>query len=229
MKPLKSTPIPDEVPARRYWPARRAILRILMPVLRLLYGFRVVGDQTMCSAPGPFVVVCNHVHTLDCVMVSKAFEQKRQWVLSLPSNLELPVAGAIVRVMGGIPVPDRPAGYRVLYRMLEEVFARGEFFQVYPEGELLPGCRTLRSFHPGAFLFAVRSGCLLYTSAGVHGIGRVGHDGAEGVFLQIGHAGGHVGLVHRFGRAAAGVAGEEGKGVGPQFGGLAAHGEIAFG
>ena len=65
--------------------------------------------------------------------------------------------------------------------------------------------------------------------AGVHGIGRVGHDGAEGVFLQIGHAGGHVGLVHRFGRAAAGVAGEEGKGVGPQFDGLAAHGEIAFG
>ena len=158
MKPLKSTPIPDEVPARRYWPARRAILRILMPVLRLLYGFRVVGDPTMCSAPGPFVVVCNHVHTLDCVMVSKAFEQKRQWVLSLPSNLELPVAGAIVRVMGGIPVPDRPAGYRVLYRRLEEVFARGEFFQVYPEGELLPGCRTLRPFHPGAFLFAVRSG-----------------------------------------------------------------------
>ena len=152
MKPLKSTPIPDEVPARRYWPARRAILRILMPVLRLLYGFRVVGDPTMCSAPGPFVVVCNHVHTLDCVMVSKAFEQKRQWVLSLPSNLELPVAGAIVRVMGGIPVPDRPAGYRVLYRRLEEVFARGEFFQVYPEGELLPGCRTLRPFHPGAFL-----------------------------------------------------------------------------
>lgn len=158
MKPLKNVPIPDEVPARRYWPARRAILRILTPLLRLVYGFRVVGDRAMCAAPGPFVVVCNHVHTLDCVMVSKAFERKRQWVLSLPSNLELPVAGAIVRVMGGLPVPARPAGYRVLYRRLEEVFARGEFFQVYPEGELLPGCRALRPFHPGAFLFAVRSG-----------------------------------------------------------------------
>ncbi len=141
-----------------YWAARMGIHAILWPVLRLLFGFRILGRENAAALPGGAVTVCNHVHILDCVMVYMAFPKRRMWALSLPSNLQLPAVGAIVRTMGGLAVPDSAEGYRKLYRHLEDCFARGHWLQVYPEGELRPWYRGLRPFHPGAFRFAVHFG-----------------------------------------------------------------------
>ena len=141
-----------------YWAARGMIYAILWPVLRLAFGFRILGKENAKAVPGGVVTVCNHIHLLDCVMVYMAFPRRRMWALSLPGNLRLPAAGAIVRTMGGLAVPDSAEGYRKLYRHLEGCFAKGHGLQVYPEGELLPWCRELRPFHPGAFRFAVRFG-----------------------------------------------------------------------
>lgn len=179
MQPSQSSCEPDkrlEIHSPRawwYWTARRMIHAILWPVLRLLFGFRIQGRENVKSVSGGAVTVCNHIHILDCAMVYMAFPQRRMWALSLPSNLKLPLAGAIVRTMGGLAVPSSAEGYRKLYRHLEDCFAQGHWLHVYPEGELQAWCRGLRPFHPGAFRFAVHFGvpvvpCILrqYTRRG---------------------------------------------------------------
>ena len=164
MGPLPSGGEPDKRleihPPRAwwYWAARTGIHAVLRPALRLAFGFRILGRENAKAVSGGAVTVCNHIHLLDCAMVYMAFPKRRMWALSLPANLQLPAAGAIVRTMGGLAVPGSAEGYRTLYRHLEDCFARGHWLQVYPEGELRPWCRELRPFHPGAFRFAVRFG-----------------------------------------------------------------------
>lgn len=164
MQPLPSSGEPDrrlEIHPTRawwYWTARGMIHAILWPVLRLVFGFRILGRENARTVPRGAVTVCNHIHILDCVMVYMAFPQRRMWALTLPENLQLPAAGAIVRTMGGLAVPDSAGGYRRLYRHLEDCFARGNWLQVYPEGAIQTWCRELRRFRPGAFRFAAHFG-----------------------------------------------------------------------
>ncbi len=138
-----------------YRAVRRLILIIFPPVFRLLYGWKITGQQNLQGVSAA-VTLCNHVHTLDCIMMACALAQKQTLFLSLPSNLKKPVAGFFVRLLGGVAVPAGPSEYRLFYRRLAPEFAAGRFLQVYPEGWLVPGCRELREFHPGAFQIALR-------------------------------------------------------------------------
>lgn len=138
-----------------YRAVRRLILVIFPPIFQLLYGWRVCGQQNLQDIPAA-VTLCNHVHTLDCIMMACAFKTKQMLFLSLPSNLKKPVAGFFVRLLGGVSVPSGPGSYRQFFRRLEPEFYAGRFLQVYPEGWLIPGCRELREFYPGAFQMAQR-------------------------------------------------------------------------
>lgn len=142
------------------------IVRLFPPIFRVLYGWRVVGRIPEEVMKRGCVTVCNHIHTLDCVMLACAFRNHTMQFLTLRDNLRMPVAGPIVRLMGGIGLPERLDGWKAVYRRVEKAFGEGQFLQVYPEGELVSGCRTLRAFKPGAFTFAVKYGrpvvpCLL--------------------------------------------------------------------
>lgn len=135
---------------------RRLIFHLFPPVFRCLYGWRVSGDIPREAMAEGAVSVSNHVHTLDCCMLACAFEEYHMQFLTLASNLQIPIAGAIVKLMGGIPLPESMAGWKDVYRRVEQAFAAGQLLQVYPEGELVSGCRQLREFKPGAFNFAVK-------------------------------------------------------------------------
>ncbi len=136
---------------------RRLIFALFPPAFRLLYRWRVTGREHLAQLPAA-ISLCNHVHTLDCVMLACALHQRQLLFLSLPQNLKLPLAGWFVRLLGGVAVPRGAAEYRAFYRRLAPEFAAGRFLQIYPEGWLQPRCPQLREFHPGAFQLAVRFG-----------------------------------------------------------------------
>lgn len=129
---------------------------IFPPAFRVIYGYRVAGRVPKEAMEKGCVSVCNHVHMLDCVMIACAFREYTMQFLTLASNLKIPLAGLIVRLMGGIPLPAELSGWKDVYRRVEKAFEEGQMLQVYPEGELQSGCRTLRPFRPGAFTFAVK-------------------------------------------------------------------------
>lgn len=157
MQPLQSSSQPN-TDGPVYRGVRRLVFALFSPLFRQLYGFRVIGMEHAEACSGGCVAVCNHVHPLDCVMLACSFPQRRMWFLSQPSNLELPVAGPLIRLLGAIPVPDGPKAYRELYRRLDRLFACGHWLLVYPEGWRARGCAALHPFHTGAFSFAVHSG-----------------------------------------------------------------------
>ena len=74
------------------------IVRLFPPIFRMLYGWRVVGRIPEEVMKRGCVTVCNHIHTLDCVMLACAFRNHTMQFLSLRENLHMPVAGALVRL-----------------------------------------------------------------------------------------------------------------------------------
>lgn len=135
---------------------RWLIAHIFPKVFQAVYGFRIKGEVCRKDVQNGCVSVCNHIHMLDCTMVALAFRDYYLQFLTLASNLKIPFAGPIVKLMGGIPLPADLAGWRAVYARVEKAFADGQVLQIYPEGELIKGCRTLREFKPGAFTFAVK-------------------------------------------------------------------------
>ena len=65
--------------------------------------------------------------------------------------------------------------------------------------------------------------------AQVHGVGTVGHQGTKIVFFQHSHCFGCIGRIFLFGAASPRIAGEEGKGIGPDGQGGFHHGGISLG
>ena len=123
----------------------------------LFFGFSVEGRRHLEGVDGG-VTVMNHVHPMDCTMAKIATFPRRTYFVSLRRNLELPFTGWLVRLFGGVPIPESPSEMKQFQRQIEEAVQRGDFVHFYPEGQLVRYHESLRAFHRGAFFTAVRTG-----------------------------------------------------------------------
>lgn len=141
----------------------RAVFSLLLLPLRLydflLFGLRIEGweNRVKLGRRGA-VAVCNHVHTLDCTMMAQVLWPKRQYFVTLQSNLEMKGVRHLVRLLGGIPIPEDPDLRRRFPQVLQEALSLGAVIPIYPEGELVHYCPRLRPFKNTPFSTAWRSG-----------------------------------------------------------------------
>lgn len=140
-----------------------AVMSIGLLLLRvydfLLFGLRIEGwkNKPRLGRSGA-VVVCNHVHTLDCTMAAQVMWPKRQYFVTLQSNLEMKGVRHFARLLGGLPIPEDKALLRRFPGVLQEALRLGAVIPIYPEGDLDCYCGHLRPFKNGAFSTAWRAG-----------------------------------------------------------------------
>lgn len=123
---------------------------------KLFFGLKVEGKQYIRSVRGRgAIVVCNHVHYFDCTFLGMLIKPRRAIFTSLDRLFKNPILGPLLRTMGSVPVPSSPAGLRSFFRQMAEAVRGGRLACIYPEGELIMHCETLRDFKDGAFLIAL--------------------------------------------------------------------------
>lgn len=122
------------------------------------FGLTIEGREYLRGICGG-VSVMNHVHPMDCTMAKLATFPKRIFFISLKRNFNIPFTGWLVRWLGGIPIPDSPSEMITFQKQIEEAIGRGDIIHYYPEGQLVRYYTSLREFHRGAFVTAVRTGC----------------------------------------------------------------------
>ncbi len=148
---------------RAFWKrAATALVRtfafvVLQIYLRVVFGFRVSGRQNL-KALGKegAATVCNHVHMLDCAMIDMTLFPRRTHYITLESNFRIPFVRHLIRLLGGVPLPESPACMAELFREMGRAADGGALVHIYPEGVLIPYCETLRPFKSGAFRFVAR-------------------------------------------------------------------------
>lgn len=103
------------------------------------------------------ITVSNHLHIMDCSMVAHIFYPRKIYFTSIQSNFGIPVAGGLVRLLGGVPIPDDKENMRKFTDDMEKMMRANRIVQYYPESALHPYQANIRNFKKGAFQFAVQS------------------------------------------------------------------------
>lgn len=129
---------------------RATLLGILVPAVRL----RIDGLEHIPRS-GPVIVVCNHLHNADPVLLSVAFPRPVHY-MAKKELFSVPVIAQIIRRVGAFPV-DRGKADRSALRHAEAVLAEGIAVGIFPEGTRST-TRALRRALPGAGMLALRSG-----------------------------------------------------------------------
>ncbi|HPT78587.1 MAG TPA: glycosyltransferase [Candidatus Atribacteria bacterium] len=123
---------------------------------RFILGVRVYGRKNLRGLRSA-LTVCNHVHLLDSALVGLAFFPRRVIFPTIPQNIKTLWPGTIVRVLGGIAIPDSIMELRTFFDEMEFLLMNNCIVHFFPEGELKPYDTSLRDFKKGAFYLAAQA------------------------------------------------------------------------
>jgi 1-acyl-sn-glycerol-3-phosphate acyltransferase len=125
-------------------------LVLLSPLLKL----SVEGLEHVPRS-GPVLVVANHLHNADPVLLSVAFPRPLHF-MAKRELFSVPIVAPIIRAVGAFPI-DRGKADRTALRRAEQTLGQGIAVGMFPEGTR-SRTGTLSRAHPGAALIALRSG-----------------------------------------------------------------------
>jgi 1-acyl-sn-glycerol-3-phosphate acyltransferase len=138
-----------------------AMFHIVLMAVRIcdwvVYRIRITGRHHLRRLDSG-VIVSNHTLLFDPGIVAHAIRPRRTYFTMLEETALIPWLGTFVRLLGAIPIPERPAALRVLENAAGTAFHTLGFLHFFPEGELCLENQQLQPFHPGAFLLACRRG-----------------------------------------------------------------------
>lgn len=138
-----------------------ALFHIVLAAVRIfdwvVYRIRITGRGHLRGLEAA-VIVSNHTLLFDPGIVAHAIRPRRTYFTMLEETALIPYLGTFVRLLGAIPIPDRPNALRELESAARTAFRQLGFIHFFPEGELCRENQQLQPFHPGAFLLACRLG-----------------------------------------------------------------------
>jgi 1-acyl-sn-glycerol-3-phosphate acyltransferase len=154
---------------------RRVVRALLLAVLRPALRLEIEGLEHVPAA-GPLLVVANHLHNADPVLLTIAFPRPIHF-MTKKEVFAVPVVKWIARWNGAFPV-DRGKADRGAIRHAEAVLAQGIAVGIFPEGTRSVTGGLGRAF-PGVGLIALRSGVPVVAAA-ITGTERLPFNGAKG-------------------------------------------------
>lgn len=104
-----------------------------------------------------YILVSNHMHVLDAVWIGTLIAPRRIYVTMLQSNLGMPIIGKILRLAGGIPIPETKENMVNFLDELKTELSKKTPVLVMPEASIKPYHVGIRKFLSGAFRFAADS------------------------------------------------------------------------
>lgn len=133
---------------------------IAIPILhvwtRFVLGVKILGTKNLRGLRSA-LTVCNHVHLLDSVLVALALFPRKIVFPTLPKNVKTLWPGKLVRVLGGVALPENITELKIFFDEMEFLLMKNRIVHFFPEGELKPYDTSLRNFKKGAFHLAAQA------------------------------------------------------------------------
>lgn len=125
---------------------------------KLILGLRVKNKkQIKLLKKEGFILISNHMHTLDGVWLGAMIFPKKVFVTMLQTNLGLPFVGKILRIAGGVPIPLKREQMPAFLNGLKKELDNNKSILVMAEAAIKPYHVGIRKFFNGAFRFAINS------------------------------------------------------------------------
>lgn len=130
---------------------------IVFALDKLFFDYKMIGKENIQKVPGGKITISNHIHYLDCTMNGLVNFPDYSYFITLESNCEIPVVGALVKLLRGIPIPTKIEEKKHFYENISELLKNGETVHIYPEGVMRLYDQNLLEFKKGAFAMAVEN------------------------------------------------------------------------
>jgi len=131
------------------------VVALMRLVDLLVYRVRIKGKENLPRSGGA-VLVSNHTLLLDPGILAHAILPHRTYFTMLEETALIPFLGTFVRLLGGVPIPERPGVLLALDTAARTALRETGFIDFFPEGECYRENQEIQPFHPGAFLLACR-------------------------------------------------------------------------
>lgn len=132
---------------------------VLTWLVRITHGLRVHGRENLKKHKEALkdgaITVCNHVFEWDTICISIALRNRKFYFPAWAGNLEGP-NGPLIRMAGGIPIPESIKTMKVFKAAMEEVFATKTWVHYFPEAAMWYFYPDIRPFKKSAFQQAVK-------------------------------------------------------------------------
>lgn len=125
-------------------------------IIRDVFDLEFCGLENLQGVPNS-VVVCNHVHMFDCVIVRQAYKRKHIYCTAAEFNNRGDFLGFIMRYSGMMPFSQNHTAQRNMNQAIETILTAKEgHVLVFPEASEWWYYKKPRPFKPGAFHYAVK-------------------------------------------------------------------------
>jgi 1-acyl-sn-glycerol-3-phosphate acyltransferase len=135
------------------------VFQVVLNFIRLygwvVYRIRFLGRENLRGLRGA-VLVSNHTLLFDPGIIAHAIRPRRTYFTMLEDTALVPFLGTFVRLLGGVPIPERAGALRTLDTAARSALSDLGFIHFFPEGECFEGNQDIMPFHWGAFLLAAR-------------------------------------------------------------------------
>jgi len=148
--------LPETVSFKIWRAFCRGIAILLGPAVdRLICGTRVTGRENLFGIDSA-ILICNHVHDLDNMMVRQAVFGHRLYITIGEFNNTDNLLGDILRGAGTLPFSTSLAAMKNLTDAIGNVLKKKCYVLCYPEGSLWWRYEKPRPFLDGAFHYATQ-------------------------------------------------------------------------
>jgi 1-acyl-sn-glycerol-3-phosphate acyltransferase len=126
---------------------------------RIYHNLTVIAPQQL-PRRGPAILVCNHISSLDPVLLQAVCTTRVVTWMMAKEYMTLPVLGMVFRTLGVIPVERSGRDTGPLRTALRDL-GKGRVVGIFPEGTFSTD-GNLRKFHTGVALMAIKTGAAVY-------------------------------------------------------------------
>lgn len=147
-----------------WWRVQRAVTWVLYNgviswLLRITHGLRIYGKENLKKHKKELengaITIANHVFEWDTLCLTVALHARPFHFPAWAGNLVGP-NGPLIRMVGGIPIPDSIKAMKVFKAAMEEVLESKTWVHYFPEAAMWYFYPDIRPFKKSAFQYAVR-------------------------------------------------------------------------
>lgn len=132
---------------------------VLFPIAgKIMLSYKVKGKGNLRKVKGGAVLVANHVHYIDTLLMSSVVSRwKKTYMITLSSDMDIPIARHLIKGYGALPLATTFGGSKKLNVTVDKLLRDKKRLLVFPEVALWPYYTEIRPFQKGAFTFAARN------------------------------------------------------------------------
>lgn len=132
---------------------------VVFPITRIVHGLKVYGKENLKKNKELFkdgaITICNHVCMWDYLCMLNGIRPYAPYFPVWKNNVEGPM-GPLIRMSGGIPVPDNVKGMAKFNEAIEEVLSNNKWLHFFPEGSMWFFYPDIRPLKKAVFRYAVK-------------------------------------------------------------------------